>query len=63
MKRLVLLLFLFITPVSAQEIYNININHFCADIVNIPYASDNFTDEEWKQFIGCIQLLKEYEVP
>jgi hypothetical protein len=62
MKKLLLLLLLFITPVSAQEIYSINASYFCADIVNIPYASDNFTDEEWEQFKECLLLLKEYEV-
>lgn len=63
MKTLLLPLLLFVTPVSAQEVYKININRFCADVVNIPYASDNFTDEEWEQFKKCTQLLKEYEVP
>jgi hypothetical protein len=48
---------------SAQEVYKININRFCADAVDIPYASDNFTNEEWKQFKQCVKLLKEYEVP
>jgi hypothetical protein len=51
------------TSLSAQEVYKININRFCADAVDIPYASDNFTNEEWEQFKQCVKLLKEYEVP
>lgn len=26
----------------------------CAAEVNIPYASDNFTDTEWREFQRCI---------
>lgn len=29
------------------------VNRFCAYVVGIPYASDNFTDEEWKRFEYC----------
>lgn len=29
------------------------INKFCAAVVGIPYASDNFSDEEWKRFEYC----------
>ena len=47
-------------PVSAQEIYSINVNKFCADIVGIPYASDNFTDEEWEKFKHCVNFTKQY---
>ena len=34
------------------------INKFCAYVVGIPYASDNFTDEEWKRFVYCRENLK-----
>jgi len=34
------------------------INRFCAYVVGIPYASDNFTDEEWKRFTFCRDSLK-----
>ena len=37
------------------------INRFCADAVDIPYASDNFTDEEWEQFKTCVKFMKQYE--
>jgi hypothetical protein len=34
------------------------INRFCAYVVGIPYASDNFTDEEWERFQFCREQLK-----
>ncbi len=30
----------------------------CADAVGIPYASDNFTDAEWKQFQNCMLFFE-----
>lgn len=62
MKKLtaILGLVLLASPVQAQEVYRININRVCARIVNIPYASDNFSDEEWEQFKTCLQFMKNY---
>jgi len=34
------------------------VNKFCAYVVGIPYASDNFTDEEWHRFEYCRNHLK-----
>lgn len=34
------------------------INKFCAYVVGIPYASDNFTDEEWNRFVFCRENLR-----
>jgi hypothetical protein len=34
------------------------INKFCAYVVGIPYASDNFTDEEWNRFVYCREHLR-----
>jgi hypothetical protein len=31
------------------------IRRHCAAVVGIPYASDNFTEEEWQQFLGCVR--------
>lgn len=61
MKKLLPLFLLIPTSVSAQEVYSVNINKFCAAIVNIPYASDNFSDEEWEQFKGCLQYVKQFQ--
>jgi hypothetical protein len=63
MKNLLLLpVIIFSTlPVSAQEVYNININRACASIVGIPYASDNFTDLEWQQFKDCLDFMRQFK--
>jgi hypothetical protein len=34
------------------------INKFCAYVVGIPYASDNFTDAEWERFVYCREHLE-----
>ena len=31
---------------------------FCAEVVGIPYASDNFTDKEWEQFQACMSFFE-----
>jgi hypothetical protein len=62
MKHILFLALLLPTPVSSQEVYSINVNRFCADIVNIPYASDNFTDDEWEKFKSCVNYVKYFEV-
>jgi hypothetical protein len=61
MKYLLSLALLLPAPVSAQEVYSININRVCAAIVQIPYASDNFTDKEWEQFKTCLKFMRQYE--
>jgi sarcosine oxidase delta subunit len=42
------------TPMDKTE----QINRFCAYVVGIPYASDNFDDEEWQRFVYCRENLK-----
>ena len=32
-----------------------SIRRHCAAVVGIPYASDNFTEEEWYRFVGCVR--------
>lgn len=34
------------------------INRFCSYVVGIPYASDNFNDEEWNRFQFCREHLE-----
>ena len=34
------------------------IDQFCAYVVGIPYASDNFTDEEFERFQICVRSLE-----
>lgn len=63
MKKLLLLPFILLStlPISAQELYTANINKVCAEIVGIPYASDNFTDEEWEQFKECMDFMRQFK--
>lgn len=63
MKKLLSLPFLlaFATPASANEMMiTVNVNRVCASIVQIPYASDNFSDEEWKQFQKCVRFMRQF---
>jgi len=43
-----------LTPLEKSE----TINKFCADVVGISYASDNFTDEEWERFVYCREHIR-----
>ena len=43
-----------LTPLEASE----EVNKFCADVVGIPYASDNFSYEEWERFVYCREGVK-----
>ena len=60
MKNLFSLILLLPLPVSAQEVYSINVNRLCAEVVGIPYASDNFSDEDWQQFKSCLLFTKQF---
>lgn len=62
MKTLLSLAVILFTPAAfAQEVYQINVNKLCAAIVGIPYASDNFSDEEWEKFKTCVRNVKTYQ--
>ena len=61
MKNLLALLILLPVSVSAQEVYSINVNKMCAAIVDIPYASDNFSDEEWEEFKDCLSFVGQFK--
>lgn len=52
-----ILLSVFIASASKATTYEESVNQFCAYVVGIPYASDNFTDEEWKRFEFCRNTL------
>lgn len=34
------------------------VNKMCSYLVGIPYASDNFNDEEWERFKVCRKVLE-----
>ena len=63
MKKLIPLLILpFATPVFANDMMiRINVNRVCASIVDIPYASDNFTDEEFEKWKECVAYLRQFD--
>ena len=54
MLELSLILGLALTPLEASE----SINEFCSYVVGIPYASDNFTDDEWERFVYCRESIR-----
>lgn len=63
MKKLFILpvLLVFASPAFANDMMiTVNVNRVCASIVQIPYASDNFSDEEWKQFQKCVRFMKQF---
>ena len=35
------------------------VDRYCAALVGIPYASDNFDDSEWEQFKTCREVMGE----
>lgn len=65
MKNLLIIAstFLFATPVLAQtkEVVTFNANKACAELVGIPYASDNFTEEEWLSFKHCLRVMHYFD--
>ena len=48
---------LFASAIIASSDKSEEVNKFCAYVVGIPYASDNFTDEEWNRFEFCRRNL------
>ena len=54
MLELALIAGLSLSDIDASE----RINMFCAEVVGIPYASDNFTDEQWNRFVYCREGLR-----
>lgn len=48
------------TPPANAQMITVNVNRVCAAIVGIPYASDNFTDEEWDKFQWCRDYLQQF---
>ena len=47
-------------PVKAEMI-TVNVNRVCASIVNIPYASDNFTDKEFEKWKKCVAYIRQFD--
>ena len=55
--------FLLASTLSVSQAHAIqsaeDVNKVCAYLVGIPYASDNFSDNEWSRFKHCQELLSE----
>ncbi len=63
MKQFIIATIFAFTPLSAQAndmMVYLNVNRLCASIVNIPYASDNFSDEEWVKFQQCVKYIRQF---
>ena len=63
MKTIIPLLvipFTFSFPVKAEMIM-VNVNRVCASIVNIPYASDNFSDKEFEKWKKCVAYIRQFD--
>jgi hypothetical protein len=52
--------FLLATSVVISPMWDETINRYCARVVGIPYASDNFTDSEWQQFELCRNIMYDH---
>jgi len=39
----------------------LNVNRLCAAIVQIPYASDNFSDAEFQKFKKCLLFVRQFD--
>lgn len=46
------------SAIITSSVQSEQINKFCSYVVGIPYASDNFSDEEWERFVFCRENLK-----
>lgn len=63
MKTIIPLLVIpFATPAFANDMMiRINVNRVCASIVNIPYASDNFSDKEFEKWKKCVAYIRQFD--
>ena len=54
--------FLLASTLSVSQAHAIqspeDVNKVCAYIVGIPYASDNFDDNQWNRFVLCKDLMR-----
>jgi hypothetical protein len=45
------------TPVYHKMNNDERVNRYCAYLVGIPYASDNFTQKEYERFLSCVYMF------
>ena len=58
--RFLTVLFLLVALPAQAEVTSINVNRACASSVGIAYASDNFSEGQWRQFQECREYLKQF---
>lgn len=44
----------FVAPESIQK--------YCSDVIGVNYQADDFTDEEWWQYVGCVRGHLQHQV-
>ena len=50
-----------VLPLTANaEMVTVEVSRVCAAVVDVPYASDNFTDEQWEKFKECGDYLRRF---
>jgi hypothetical protein len=47
------------TPEYQSVSIPIPVAKYCAKLVGIPYASDNFSNQEWERFTDCVYTQME----
>jgi hypothetical protein len=60
MKLLLSLLIIGMVQPAKAEMITVNPNRVCASLVGVPYASDDFTDEQWVTFKTCRDFLQRF---
>ena len=45
-------------PISEYQFMSVPVPvaKYCAKLVGIPYASDNFSPQEWERFTDCVYM-------
>jgi hypothetical protein len=64
MKKLLFVsaILLFASPAIAEDsTIVINVDRVCAAVVGIPYASDNFTEQEFQHFKNCVRFMRKFD--
>jgi hypothetical protein len=50
------------SPYDIMEVAPQSTKDHCADVIGIPRYSDNFSEEEWWQFVGCVRDHMKHDV-
>jgi hypothetical protein len=50
------------SPYDVMEVAPQSTKNHCADVIGIPRYSDDFSEEEWWQFVGCVRDHMKHDV-